>query len=105
MDLAHLALMIPIMALTIPLVAIWTKHLQKIEELRLKAKGQLSEEVKAELQQMQEQIQSLRNTSTKFDMSFDAALERLEQRMGRVEMRQGVSAATETTAHQTVVGR
>lgn len=103
-----IALFIPLMALSIPLVAVWTHHLRKIEEIRLKAKGQLSEEVKTELHRMQEEIQSLRNTSTKFDMSFDAALERLEQRMDRVEERQGVTAAvTETAAaqQQQVVGR
>jgi len=32
----YIALMIPILALTIPIVAIWTKHQQKLAEMHLK---------------------------------------------------------------------
>ncbi len=34
---------------------------------------------------LRREVQSLRDTTTKFDMSFDAALERLEQRVDRME--------------------
>lgn len=39
------------------------------------------------LREVQRELRDLRETSTKFDLSFDAGLDRLEERVGRVEGR------------------
>lgn len=66
---------------------IWSKHHQRMMELKLqmgeKAGGNVAEELKAIRQEMAE----LRDTATRYDLSFDAALQRLESRMGNVEGR------------------
>ena len=98
----HLALMIPITALSIPIVAILTGHFRKMAEIKARMTGGLSEEVRAELSEIKSQLTNLRDTTTKFDMAFDAALSRLEERMDRVEQRQSV-ASNETTS--VTVGR
>lgn len=43
-----LALMIPIIAVSIPIVAIWTKHRQKIAEMQIRATAELSAEKAAQ---------------------------------------------------------
>ena len=40
-----------------------------------------------EIQALRQQMVELRDTTTKYDMSFDAALQRLESRMGHLEGR------------------
>lgn len=88
----HLALMIPIFALSIPIVAIISSHLQRIAKIKAEAGSNLSQALREELDAIKREIVALRDTSTKFDMSFDAALTSLEQRMERVESKQAESA-------------
>jgi hypothetical protein len=88
MDPATLALSIPIIALCIPITAILTSHRQKLAEIKARTAGGLAPEIRAELSEIKNQLADLRDTTTRFDMTFDAALDRLEQRVGRVEERQ-----------------
>ena len=83
----HLALLIPITALCIPIVAIITSHQRKLAEIKARMTSGLSAEVRAELNEIKEQLASLRETTTRFDMAFDAALTRLESRMDDVDAR------------------
>ena len=85
--------LIPITALCIPIVAILTAHQRHMAEIKARISGGLSQEVRAELNEIKSQLSDLRDTTTRFDMTFDAALSRLEQRMDSVEQRQ----ATTTT--------
>ena len=71
-----LALMIPITALLIPISVIWTKHRQRMEELRLGGRGVAAGLVE-EVRKLQEQVTELRDTTTRYDLSFDAALQRI----------------------------
>ncbi len=96
MDPAILALFIPIVALCIPITAILASHRQKLAEIKARTAGGLAPEIRAELSEIKNQLADLRDTTTKFDMTFDAALDRLEQRVGRVEDRQ-VSAGGVST--------
>lgn len=48
MNPATLGTLIPIIALIIPIVAIWTKHRQKIVEMQIKATAELSAEKAAQ---------------------------------------------------------
>lgn len=81
-----LALMIPITALLIPISVIWTKHRQRMEELRLGGRGVAAGLVE-EVRKLQEQVTELRDTTTRYDLSFDAALQRIEGRVTAVEQR------------------
>lgn len=79
----------------IPLSAIWTKHRQEMERIKAasnaKSKAAVPSNVAEELAALRAEVTSLRETTTRFDMSFDAALTRLEQRVDGVEERQTVA--------------
>ena len=72
---ATLALIIPIFALCIPIVAIWTKHRAKIAELHIKATAELSAEKAAQYAQhnreLEERVRVLERIVT--DKGFDIA--------------------------------
>ena len=59
-------------------------HLSKMADLKAKA-GTGGENVSRQLAEMQNELKALRETTTRFDVSFDAALTRLEDRMNSVE--------------------
>jgi hypothetical protein len=92
MDAGAIALMIPIFALFIPITAIKAKHQERMEEIRSRNSQPQTivgdEALRAEVQQLKEQVMALRDTTTKFDLSFDSALDTMESRMKRVEERQ-----------------
>jgi hypothetical protein len=71
----------------IPLSAIWTHHLREIAKIKAEKGdgGKGNAEILREVQAMRDEMATLRDTTTKFDMSFDAALSRLEQRMDKAE--------------------
>ena len=83
--------LVPCMALTIPLVAIFVKSQQKIAEMKIQmgvgagTESAALNEVKNEIQALRREVASLRDTTTAFDMSFDAAISRLETRVDRIE--------------------
>ncbi len=79
-----LAVMGIIMA--VPIVAILTSHWRAVLELKLQHRaqgGNASEAIEALRREMAE----LRDTSTRFDVSFDTALQRMEDRMSAIEQR------------------
>ncbi len=98
MDPEQIALLIPIVALCIPISAIVTGHLRKMAEIKARVVGGLSKEVREELNEIKSQLANLRDTTTKFDMTFDAALSRIEERVDHMEDRQGTSAAAAAIA-------
>ena len=57
------------------------------------------------LDQLQQEIAALRDTTTQFDMSFDAALDRLERRLDRVETGSSVAAAGSADEPRPLVAR
>ncbi len=88
----EIAVFIPIIALCIPIVAIWVKHKERMEEIRSRSRETKTvvgdESLRAEVQQLKDQMMALRDTTTKFDLSFDGALDTMEERMKRLEERQ-----------------
>ena len=73
----------------IPIVAIVTEHRRKMIELQIRLKNEGSSAVAAQMDALREEVRSLRDTTMQYDMSFDTALQRMEQRMGHLERRVG----------------
>lgn len=93
------AVLIVMAVMSVPLAGILTWHRQQLEKIRASkssASSQVDAAVLAELGQVKEQLLALRDTTTKFDLSFDASLEKLEERMKRVEERQLSQAYSST---------
>jgi len=71
----YLALMIPIIALSIPIVALWTKHQQKLAELQIGATAQHTAEKAAQyashIQRLEDRVQVLERIVT--DRGYDIA--------------------------------
>jgi len=64
-----------------------TYHQRKMLEIKLRMGQQGDQNVLAELQELKRQMTEMRDTTTRYDMSFDAALQRLESRVGNMEQR------------------
>jgi hypothetical protein len=54
-------------------------------ELQLKLRGQGSDSVHSEVEALRQEVRALRDTSTQYDLSFDAALQRMEHRVQGIE--------------------
>ena len=71
----YLALMIPILALTIPIVAIWTKHKTRIAEMQVSATAENTAERAAQyaskVQALEDRVQVLERIVT--DRGYDIA--------------------------------
>ena len=70
--------------MSIPLLNLWSKHQREMLELRLQLQ-QGNGSSHTEIEALRQEIQALRETSMQYDLSFDAALQRVEQRVARVE--------------------
>ena len=71
--------------LSIPLLAIWTHHRRKMEEMSLRKQQALSEDIRAEFAAVRQEIKTLRDTAMQYDLSFDTNLHNLERRMTQLE--------------------
>jgi len=80
----------------LPIVAVITSHQRKLAELKLRMGAQMNSPSSSELQELKRAIDELRDTTTRYDISFDAALQRMDSRMNNVEQR---LSAMETEAH------
>ncbi len=78
--------------MAVPIVAIVSSHKRKILELQLKQGNKTSDSVIEEIRDLKRQITELRDTTTRYDMSFDTALQRLEGRMNAMEQKQSSEA-------------
>jgi hypothetical protein len=77
---------------------IFFHHQRKMLEIKMKSQGPDSPNLASELREIKNQMAELRDTTTRYDMSFDSALQRLENRMGNVEQRLGtVEQASDAT--------
>lgn len=75
MDPAIVGVFIPIVALMIPIVAIWTKHQQKIAEMQINATAENTAEKAAQyasqIQRLEDRVQVLERIIT--DRGYDVA--------------------------------
>ena len=65
------------------IVAIVLRHRERMTALKQRIDG--APAVVAELQNLRSELTQLRETTTRYDMSFDAALQRVEERVESVE--------------------
>lgn len=115
----HGALLIPMMALMIPIIAIVLgvgngiiQSILRSQERRLEMRLQLqqgqNDAVTQQLQALRAEVAGLRDTSTQFDMSLDDAVRHLTDRLGRIEKKvqmSGVTPTTEEPIQQIGIGR
>ena len=78
-------IVIPLVVFAIPIIAIITAHHRKIMEMKMKMGGSGDSRVVEELTVLKQQMAELRDTTTRYDISFDAALQRIESRVGHLE--------------------
>jgi hypothetical protein len=71
MDPAQLALLIPIIALCIPMVAIWTKHLQKVAEINAQATAEKAAQYATHNTELEERVRVLERIVT--EKGYDVA--------------------------------
>jgi hypothetical protein len=76
-----------VMIFGIPITAIVTGHFRKMAELKLQHGEKAESNVLESIRELKEQFTELRDTTTKYDMSFDAALQRIENRVNHLEGR------------------
>jgi len=98
-DIAGLTVM---MIFSIPIIAIWTGHRQKMMEMKLKLKNQGSVDVRGDIEALRNEVRSLRETATQYDLSFDSALQRMEQRVEGLERRVYTPATENSTVEQRI---
>jgi uncharacterized protein YukE len=70
----------------IPIIAILSEHKRKMAEMGM-GQGGANATVLNELKDMKRQIEELRDTTTRYDISFDSALQRMESRMNHMEQK------------------
>ena len=71
MDPAQIAVMIPIVALCIPIIAIWTKHLQKVAEINAQATAEKAAQYATDNTELEERVRVLERIVT--DKGYDVA--------------------------------
>jgi hypothetical protein len=76
------------------LIGKWIEGENEAKRIRAEKESGKSDASLALLQEMRREITTLRETTTRFDISFDAAITRLEQRMNYVE-----SQIKDTSSH------
>ena len=76
------------------------KHREKLAELKNKQDG--SPGLVEAVTELRRELSALRETTTRFDMSFDAALSRVENRLHSVEQGVGTNAHAQSAPYTTV---
>lgn len=67
-------------------IAVYFKHKIYLEQLQHQNRLS-SDQVVQSLNELRREVQEIRDTTTKFDMSFDAALTQMEERMDALDAR------------------
>ncbi len=101
--LVMLSIIVVAIVFSIPMAIIMTYHKRKMEEIRLKKMGMMTEEVKAEFAALRAEVQALRDTTMQYDLSFDTNLQRMERRIEHLE-RQTRAQGEQTAPQNTLLG-
>ncbi|MEQ1542634.1 MAG: hypothetical protein HOO94_09090 [Novosphingobium sp.] len=71
MDAGSIGALIPIVALSIPIVAIWTKHKQKIAQMEIEATAEKAAQYATQNTQLEDRVRVLERIVT--DKGYDVA--------------------------------
>lgn len=85
-----------VMIFGIGIIAVLAEHFQKMAKIRADAQKKQSRDVLDAIAALRQEVADLRDTTTKYDLSFDTALQRLEGRVTQLEGR--LQAAEESPA-------
>lgn len=96
-----LALMIPILAVGGWIIPVTVKSVLKSQERRLELQMQQGQNEAAaqQIDALRQEVAALRDTSTQFDVSLEHNVQRLEDRMGRVEIKTASAQAAPPASH------
>ena len=98
MDIAALALMIPISAIVLGvgggIIQSILKSQERRLELRLRAQQGQNEDVTRQIEALRVELAALRDTTTQYDLTNDHVVQRLEERLGRLETRSAVTSVS-----------
>ncbi|MCS7065804.1 MAG: hypothetical protein NZL85_05950 [Fimbriimonadales bacterium] len=83
-------------AIIIPVTAMVLKHRKEMVKLEIERRTAVSQEVLAQLEVLRREIAELRQTSTEYDMSLQANLENLQERVRTLEQQLGEHAQLRT---------
>ncbi|RDC59430.1 hypothetical protein HME9302_00618 [Alteripontixanthobacter maritimus] len=93
-----LALMIPIIALSIPIVAIWTKHQQKLAEMNISATADATAEKAAQyashVSELEQRVRVLERIVTDRGYDISTQIEALRDTRAAEDMDSGVPLQT-----------
>lgn len=76
----------------LPIIWIWTEHQRKVLQMKLQLNKQGDTDLRTEFEALRQEVRSLRDTTMQHDLSFDTALQRMEQRVERIEGRGSITA-------------
>jgi uncharacterized coiled-coil protein SlyX len=97
-DPATLGVFIPISAIVLGIGAGIVKTITQSQERRLEMRLRLqqgqSDAVTQQIAVLREEVTALRDTSTQFDVSLEQTVQRLEERLGRLETKSAIQGAT-----------
>jgi hypothetical protein len=87
MDIVGLAAIVFIFgpALFIPITAMVLKHRKEMLQMELERRRLSNQEVIAQIEALRQELAQLRDTSTQYDMSLQANLEALQERVRMLE--------------------
>jgi|SRR5579884_3080211 len=91
------ALVGTVFVFSIPLTAIWTSHRRKMLEMQMRLRNEGDAGVRAAVDALREEVRTLRDTTTQYDLSFDTALQRMERRVEGLERRVNEMDTSNTT--------
>jgi predicted nucleic acid-binding Zn-ribbon protein len=87
----------------IPLSLIWTHHRRKMLELQIRLKNESTDNTQQSMNALREEMRALRDNTMQYDLSFDTAIQRMEQRMQAIE-RKTSQVESETQVKQRIGG-
>jgi hypothetical protein len=88
----------------LPALAIWTHHRRKMEELKIQRQVAADRNVQTQLDTIRADIQSLRDTTLQYDLSFDTNLQQVERRLAALERQKITLPAEEETQTNVLYG-
>ena len=101
-----IVVLVPTMGvLSIPLLAIWTHHRRKMEELAMRHQQAQQEDVRAEFAALRAELKNLRDTTMQYDLSFDTNLQHIDRRLGQLERQARVTPSADTGITQNLYNR